>query len=492
MWRGECVINCIVPIVLCGGDGVRLWPFSTALLPKQFVTLPGAERTLLQQTIAMVSEPSLSQPLLITQNKFSALAKDQCDHIGHQDVTLLLEEAQRGTAIAVLLASLYIKKKFGHRAIALVVSVDNDIEDHMQFIESVSYLRNLANQYFIVFGTEAIRPDISYGHIAHGKRITDGLYLVDQFIAKPSIAVAQHMISAGQCLWNSGNFMFNVELLIDAMAKMQPQELRAIERSIEAAVFCEQYVIPCEKYLRDINLGSLDHVVIENVKNLAVHPLTTQWHDLGNTHSLWENRNAIDLSGNYISGQVEIINGANNYIATADIPVTTIGLSDAIVINTGDNILIADSKCKEDFLRLAARKRFVTPTKLNKELCPQKQIVEKPWGYYLDLMSGSGFKIKKLALNPLQRTSLQKHLYRSESLNILQGSADIVFGNDVKHLKAGDSINIAYGMIHRIENNHKEEQLIIIEVQMGEEISESDIVMLEDDYGRIIMGQRKI
>lgn len=463
------------PVVMAGGVGSRLWPLSRASFPKQYQQLVDNEHgyTMLQQTFCRLSGLELGQSQLICSQDHRFLAAEQCRD-ATIDTEIILEPMGRNTAPAVILAALRLIA-MGSDDPMLVLSADHVITDENSFRNGLVRACELAVLGNIV--TLGIAPGFActgYGYIRYGANIGAG-FNVNEFVEKPSEAVAQDYLKQGNYLWNSGIFIVRPSVLIEE-AELYCAELlnncrltaKSITKDLDFIRLSDQEFSKCA----DI---SLDYAIMEHTQKAVVVPLDCGWNDVGDLQALWE-ANEHDAEGNVLQGDAVALDSYNCLVKAGNKLVAVLGVEGLAVIETKDAVLVAPldkaQQVKDIVLQLEGRS----------ELIHQREVY-RPWGSYDSVDSGENFQVKRISVNPGAKLSLQRHQYRAEHWVVVSGVAMVHLDGNEHTLKANDSIYIEVGAIHSLANNTKE-PLHLIEVQSGSYLGEDDIERLEDVYGR--------
>ncbi len=472
----------IRPVILCGGSGTRLWPLSRESFPKQFVPLIEG-KSLLDLTFNRVK--SLGSPVFITNEEHRFFVRDllNCDSQSKENVlSIFLEPAGRNTAAAM--ASSALMPGISPSDLLLFLPADHFVPDIAAFISTVEAGVEAANTGFIVtFGVRPIYPSTAYGYIRKGNSlglVSSGsdAYTVERFVEKPPFAIAQEMLLSGKYLWNSGIFLCQAAVLIDALSKHAPDILKSCQEAMKASVADGNFIRPDKESFLACRSESIDYAVMENFEKVAVVPFKGDWSDVGSWNALAALTSA-DQSGNRISGQGVISHARNTYINAPHRPVVALGTSDLVIVDTPDAVLVASSEMVEQVKDVVA--------KLKKDGASQAVMhrrVVRPWGWYDSIDMGECFQVKRIAVKPGASLSLQMHHHRAEHWIVVKGTAKVTNGENVFLLEENQSTYIPIGVKHRLENPEKTD-LEMIEVQSGRYLDEDDIVRFEDTYGRI-------
>lgn len=467
----------IIPVVLAGGIGSRLWPLSRQAMPKQFLSLLG-EESLLQSTLKRVSTPPFAAPILVCNEQHRFIAANQCQQLNIQPSALLLENQGRNTAPAIALAAHFARQQ-GSNTPMLVMPADHHIENFSLLIEQLAGAVKLAEQGKLV--TFAIKPDSAncgYGYIKQGNAIADsGCFEVDEFKEKPSLAVAEQYLADGRYAWNSGMFLFTPDAYLRELERFAPKIANSVAN---AAMFSPDlgFIRANEDALNNCPSDSIDYAILERSPNVAVLPLALSWNDVGGFSALWKSAKK-DSEGNSLSADNVIVNGQNNLLKSeTDHTIAAIGVDDLAIIHTHDATLVA---AKEQLDKLPELLKQISSKNADKLI--HHQAVYRPWGRYQVLVEGGGFKVKKITVNPGEKLSTQRHQHRAEHWVVVSGVADVSIESKASVLSADQSCYIAAGQIHSLANKQSE-ALIVIEVQTGSILDEADIERFDDRYGR--------
>lgn len=450
----------MVNIVLCGGNGTRLWPVSRKLYPKQFCHLI-EDRSLFEQTIAR--NTSLCDRILIVTNKDQFfLAKNQMES-SHADVAYILEPVARNTAPAITLACLGLDGE----DVVLVTPSDHGIKNTGAYGKLVKEAEKLAYEgYLVTLGIHPEYPETSYGYIeAEGDDVLS-------FKEKPDLETAKRYLEKGNYFWNSGMFVFKVGVYLEELEKYSPEILKYSKAAYENAVKGGTVEIDLED-MKAIPSNSIDYAVMEKSKKIKVLPADIAWSDLGNLEALY-GCYAKDEEGNVKSDRVVCLNSHNNLIISHGRVVGTVDVDGMIIVDTADALFISKKGSSAKVKNLLCELE-----KVKEDITNVHATVYKPWGAYTVLEQGCGYKIKKLMVIPGKRLSLQKHCHRSEHWTIVNGTAKVTVKEQEIIARPGESFHIAMGEPYRLENPGKTD-LVIVEVQVGDDLKEDDTPAIDD------------
>jgi len=468
----------IVPVILSGGSGTRLWPLSRKQHPKQYLPL-ASDNTMLQETILRLNGlDNLTNPIIICNVDHRFLVAEQCQQIGIKNPTILLEPVGRNTAPAIAAAALQSLKD-SDGSMLLVLSADHVIQDVDAFHEAI----NIASQQvqsgkLATFGIVPTNANIGYGYIKSSKDSIDGAYKVEEFVEKPDLETAQTYLEQGNYLWNSGMFMFKADVLIDELTTHSSDIVNSVNNAINNATQDLDFIRLDKQAFESSPSDSIDYALMEKSDNVVVVPLDAQWNDIGAWPALYDIGNK-DVNGNVTKGDVIIQDTTNTYINANHHMVVAIGVDNLIMIDTPDATFVATQDKAQEV------KSIVESLQANgRDEGAKHRKVYRPWGWYDSIESGRHFQVKRLHVNPGAKLSLQMHHQRAEHWVIVNGVATVTNADKTLILKAGESTYIPLGITHALENQTNK-PLEIIEVQSGVYLGEDDIVRFEDIYGRV-------
>jgi mannose-1-phosphate guanylyltransferase len=465
----------IAPIILSGGSGTRLWPLSRKLHPKQFINLVN-DTTLFQDTILRLPK-DVADPLIICNEEHRFLAAEQLRQIHKNSNGIILEPIGKNTAPAIALAALKFVNN-GEDPLLLVLSADHLIQDTDAFHQSIKIAEKLAEKdKLVTFGIVPNKAETGYGYIQADINNTTDSYNIQSFTEKPNQEDAQKYLDSGNYLWNSGMFMFKASIYLQELEKFEPEILTSCKKSCQTEYKDKDFIRLNNDEFRQCPEQSIDYGVMEHTEGAMVVPLDANWSDIGSWDALWDAKNK-DSNGNVSEGDV-ILNGVKNtYTYSSNRLVSAIGVSDLVIVDTQDALLIADKNHSQNIKNIVNQLK-----KENRSEAENHRKVLRPWGYYDSIDVDDGFQVKRILVNPGAKLSLQKHQHRAEHWVVVKGIATITRGDDVFVLKENQSTYIPKGEVHRLENT-EETDLEIIEIQTGDYLGEDDIIRLEDDYQR--------
>jgi mannose-1-phosphate guanylyltransferase len=465
----------IVPVILSGGSGTRLWPLSRRQYPKQFISLM-YETTLFQDTLIRLPEGA-SDPLIICNEEHRFIVAEQLRQINISIKGIILEPIGKNTAPAIAIAAMSLLTK-SEDPVMLVLSADHLIENNKKFHNSIEVASKLAKQgKMVALGVQPNKPEIGYGYIEINDSEKNGYYKIISFTEKPTLEISQKYIDSGSYYWNSGIFIFKASAYLNELKKYEPEIYSICKKSYDSSTKDLDFIRLDKKEFDKCPDKSVDYAVMEKTKNGIVVPFDGHWSDIGTWEALWDSKTK-DKKNNYIKGDAMLNEVKNSYIYSSNRLVAVNDLSDLIVIDTQDALLVSSKKGSQNIKNIVQ--------KLNQDNrieSDSHRKVFRPWGYYDSVDSGQRFKVKRIFVNPGAKLSLQKHKKRAEHWVVVKGVALITCGERVFQLKENQSTYIPKGEVHRLENPDTV-PLEIIEIQTGEYLGEDDIIRIEDVYKR--------
>jgi mannose-1-phosphate guanylyltransferase / mannose-6-phosphate isomerase len=465
----------IIPLIMCGGAGTRLWPASREVNPKQFLPLFGTRSTF-QNTILRVSDAALfERPIVITNKAYRFMVLEQLAEIG-READVLLEPMRRDSGPAISAGAVFAQTR-DKDAVVLALAADHVVRDTPAFVAACRQGLIAAQAGRIVtFGVEPERPATEYGYISPGEFISGDVRSVAKFVEKPDPATAAEYIKAGY-LWNSGNFMFRASVLLDEYRNVDATSVAAVTDAVVKAGRDLGFVTLDEAAFASAKAISIDYAVMEKTSRAAVVPVACGWSDVGSWHAVWELSDK-DSEGNAAQGTAVFEDSRNCNVSTDRALVALEGVDDLVVVATQDAVLVSRQKDANGLKRLVAKLKTVAP-----QVTEEHLKVHRPWGSYQSVDNGERHQVKRIIVKPGGRLSLQKHHHRSEHWIVVRGAARVTVNELVKTVHENESIYIPIGSVHRLENPGKI-QLELIEVQTGSYLGEDDIIRIEDDYQR--------
>lgn len=472
----------LIPVILSGGSGTRLWPLSRSSFPKQYLNLSENNNfSLLQNTyLRLKGIENLRDPIIISNEKQRFVVAEQMREINIKPNSILLEPKGKNTAPAVTLAALKsLKNK--KEPLLLVLSSDHYIKNEEIFRKTIDNAIFEANKgRLVAFGILPDRPETGYGYIECYEKIsnTNNLSKIKSFVEKPNYDLAKEMIANKNFLWNSGIFLFKASIFLKELEKFEPQMIQICKDSLEHGIEDLDFFRINEKIFKGCPSKPIDIALMEKTKLGSVFNLNVGWNDIGNWQSVWETSKK-DKDGNTAKGKVIIEESRNCYLRSEDRLIVGLNIRDLIVVETNDAILVSDKKASQkvkNIVQILSKNKFEEADTSKKDF--------RPWGSFTIIEKGSTWKVKRLDIKPNASISLQKHNHRSEHWIVVDGKAKVETDGHILFLKKNESTFIPPGTTHRLSNPF-ESNLILIEVQSGSYLGEDDIIRFEDNYGRI-------
>ncbi|WP_342359104.1 mannose-1-phosphate guanylyltransferase/mannose-6-phosphate isomerase [Terrarubrum flagellatum] len=466
----------IIPVIMCGGSGTRLWPASRETMPKQFIPLFGDLSTFQMTALRFRDDPRFTEPVVVAHDDFRFIVAEQLRVVG-LSARIVLEPDRRDSAAAVAIASL-VGAQSGEDAVVAVMAADHLIENAAGFRDACARAGEAAASGVIM--TLGLKPTFAatgYGYIRPGAPIgATGAVKVEAFVEKPNEETAKRYISEGY-LWNSGNFVFRAETMIDELRQHAPEILAASTKALENAERDLGFTRLDKASFMQAPKTSIDFAVMEKTHRAGVLPVSFDWSDIGGWGAVWE---ALphDASGNATVGQVELLDARNCLVHSEDILTTVVGMENALVITTHDAVLVT-TQDKADKVKSLVE----TLKKRDRAEATQHLRVHRPWGWYQRIDIGPRFQVKRIMVKPGGKLSLQKHYHRAEHWVVVHGAAEVTRDDEIHVVRENESIYLPQGCVHRMANPGKI-PLEIIEVQVGSYTGEDDIIRIEDVYKR--------
>ena len=469
----------IHPVILSGGSGTRLWPLSRAALPKQLLPL-ASKFSMLQETVTrLTGMAEMAAPLMVCNAEHRFMVAEQLRQIEIRPEAIVLEPVGRNTAPAIAVAALMLAKQ-DPDALMLVLPADHLISDVPAFHGAIRSAAKAAQTgQLTTFGIKAPTPETGYGYIRKGAALaTDAaIHHVAAFVEKPDLKTAQGYIASGDYYWNSGMFLFRASDFLAELQAFRPDILNATREALAASVQDLDFLRLGTAAFEACPSESVDYAVMERTERAAVVPTDIGWNDIGAWTALWEVGDK-DAAGNVVRGDVMLEGSANNFVRAESRMVAALGVSDLVIVETTDVILVAHKDRVQDVKKLVDRLKADNRC----EHLTHKQVF-RPWGWYEGIDEGERFQVKRIMVKPGEKLSLQKHHHRAEHWIIVSGTARVTCGEAIELLTENQSTYIPLGTTHRLENPGKID-LHMIEVQSGSYLGEDDIVRFEDIYQR--------
>jgi mannose-1-phosphate guanylyltransferase len=469
----------IIPVILAGGQGTRLWPMSRSARPKQFLALTG-ETSLYQQTLQRVSDARYAPAIVITNAEYRFLVAEQAQELGLNLAGVLLEPVARNTMAAIAAAAVFARAKFGGEAVLHILASDASITADDNYWQSVDFAADAASTgRLVTFGITPTAPETGYGYLEAGPPLTKGVNAVARFVEKPDLANAKKMLAAGGYYWNSGMFMLGADAFLAEAQALSPDSYAAAKAAVENARTDLDFVRLDEaSFAKSPNI-SVDYAVFEKSSKVAMVPVTFAWSDLGAWDAVWK-VSPHDAAGNVSSGNATLSDTRNSFVMSDKAHIVVDGLDDVAVVATEDAVYVGKLSNAQ---RVSGIVKSLKATPATAGLTEIHKTAYRPWGGYSSILGGDRFQVKRLFVKPGKRLSLQKHHHRAEHWVVVRGTAEVNRDGEVIMLSENQSIYLPLGCTHRLANPGKI-LLELIEVQTGSYLGEDDIIRIEDEFGR--------
>lgn len=475
--------NMILPVIMAGGTGSRLWPLSRVLYPKQFLCLDG-KLTMLQATIHRLQGIECENPVVICNEQHRFIVAEQLRQMDKLTKNIILEPVGRNTAPAIALAALAATrtKPDGH-SLMLVLAADHVIQDEEAFRVAVhKALPHAQNGKLVTFGIVPNKPETGYGYIHRGDVSCDSdivsAFKVAQFVEKPNLETAEAYVASGEYYWNSGMFLFRADRYLDELQKYRPDILAVCEKAMSVVDPDLDFTRVDEEAFMACPDESIDYAVMEHTSDAVVVPMDAGWSDVGSWSSLWDiSRKSSE--GNVVTGDIISYSTENSFLYSESGLLATIGVKDLVVVQTKDAVLVANRNSVQDVKKIVESIK----AKGRREHHTHREVY-RPWGKYDSIDTGERYQVKRLTVKAGEGISLQMHHHRAEHWIVVSGIAQITINGQVRLLGENESVYIPVGAEHCLENPGKI-PLELIEVRSGSYLEEDDIVRLADRYGRI-------
>ena len=470
----------IVPVILAGGQGTRLWPMSRAARPKQFLTLTG-ELSPYQETLRRVADPSrYAPPVVITNADYRFLVAEQAQESGVPLAGVLLEPVARNTTAAIAAAAVFAQEQFGEDAIIHVLPSDHAVTTDANYWQSVDIAAGAARAgRLVTFGIAPTGPETGYGYVEAGDETEPGVRAVARFVEKPDLANAEKMLAAGGFYWNSGMFMLGTAPFLAEVQALSPESFSAAEGAVKAARKDLDFVRLDEAAFATAPNISVDYAIFEKSQHVAMVPVSFGWSDLGSWDAVWK-VSPQDAAGNVSSGPTTLNDTRNSLVVSERAHVALDGVEDLVVVASEDVVYIGKLSNAQ---RVGAMVKMLKADPKTTGLTEIHRTAYRPWGGYSSILEGDRFQVKRLFVKPGKRLSLQRHHHRAEHWVVVRGTAEVTRDDEVTMLSENESIYLPLGCTHRLANPGKI-LLELIEVQTGSYLGEDDIIRIEDEFGR--------
>jgi mannose-1-phosphate guanylyltransferase len=473
--------NLIVPVILAGGQGTRLWPMSRAARPKQFLPLTGPT-SLYQQTLQRVADPARYHPAVIVTNaEYRFLVAEQAQEAGVATSAVLLEPVARNTAAAIAAAAIHVRGTFGEGAVIHVLASDHAVEADDNYWWSVETAAAAARAgRLVTFGITPTAPETGYGYIEAGPDLGNGVRSVARFVEKPDRDTATRLLADGGYYWNSGTFMLGVASFLREVEALAPDTFRAALAAVANARADLDFIRLDQAGFAAAPNISVDYAIFEKSGQVALVPVTFPWSDLGAWDAVWK-VSAKDAAGNVVAnGNATLSNTRNCLVVSEKAHIAVDGLEDVAVIASEDAIYVGRLS---EAQRVGPMVKALRANPATVGLTEIHRTAYRPWGGYSSVLNGERFQVKRLFVKPGKKLSLQKHHHRAEHWVVVTGTAEVTIDGKVTMLTENESIYLPLGSVHRLANPGKI-LLELIEVQTGSYLGEDDIIRIEDEFGR--------
>ncbi|HEY0422205.1 MAG TPA: mannose-1-phosphate guanylyltransferase/mannose-6-phosphate isomerase [Rhodopila sp.] len=468
----------IVPVILSGGSGTRLWPVSRESFPKQLWPLV-SERTMMQETALRAASAEFAPPIVVCNNEHRFLIAEQLRAAGIADARIMLEPVGRNSAPAIAAAAVLVAEE-DPDAVLWMMAADASIADNAALQVALQAAAKAARAGRVVtFGMKPTAPETGYGYIEIGAPMAgvEDVFEVARFLEKPDAKTAARFVSSGQHLWNSGMFVFTAGTLLEELDRHAPEVLSAVRRAVTARTADLDFIRLDVAAFTACPSISIDYAVAERTSRAAVVPADLGWSDVGSWSALWE-LGTKDAAGNVALGDVVLEGAENCYVRSDGMLAAVVGLKDAVVVVTEDAVLAMHRDLAQDVKKIVQRLKAA-----GRPEAVAHNRSYRPWGYYESLIKGDRFQVKRIVVTPGRQLSLQSHFHRAEHWVVVNGTARVTRDAETVILRENESIYLPLGCQHRLENPGRI-PLTLIEVQSGAYLGEDDIVRLQDTYGR--------
>jgi mannose-1-phosphate guanylyltransferase / mannose-6-phosphate isomerase len=466
----------ILPVIMCGGAGTRVWPESRESLPKQFISLIG-RRSTFQMAAEMLADSVFETPVVISNHDYRFLLAEQLEKIGRA-ARVVLEPVRRDSGPAVAIAA-ELAFQAGPETIVAVLAADHVVQDREGFVELCKKgAEAAALGYIVTLGIKPDEPATGYGYIRPGKAVTpDGAVLkAEAFVEKPDAATAETYI-ASNYLWNSGNFIFRADVMLEELRNFEPDMAQAAADALAKAKQDLNFLVLDVEAFGRAPKKSIDYAVMERTVLAAVVPADIGWSDVGNWRAVWQLSDR-DQLGNSIRGRGIVMNASNVHVRSEEHLTTVVGVDDVIVVTTQDAVLVLNKAHGDSVKQLVDQMKYE-----NRPEAMEHKRSYRPWGYYQSVDYGARYQVKRIVVKPGARLSLQKHYHRAEHWIVVKGTAEVTRNDEIILVHENESIYLPIGCVHRMANPGRID-LELIEVQTGSYLGEDDIVRLQDVYNR--------
>jgi mannose-1-phosphate guanylyltransferase/mannose-6-phosphate isomerase len=468
----------IVPVILSGGSGTRLWPVSRESFPKQLWPLV-SQRTMMQETAFRAVAPGFASPVVVCNSEHRFLIAEQLRAVGVAQARIVLEPVGRNSAPAIAAAAMLVAED-DPDAVLWIMAADSSIADEGALQLAVQAAAEAARAgYFVTFGMRPTAPETAYGYIEIGAKLSesDGVHAVARFLEKPDPETAARFVADGRHLWNSGMFVFTARTLLEELERHAPDVLPPVRQAVAGRTADLDFIRLGVEAFSACPSISIDYAVAERTSRAAVVPADLGWSDVGSWSALWE-LGEKDAAGNVALGDVVLEAAENCYVRSDGMLAAVVGLKDAVVVVTEDAVLAMHRGQAQDVKKIVERLKAA-----GRPEAVAHNRSYRPWGYYESLIQGDRFQVKRIVVTPGRQISLQSHFHRAEHWVVVNGTARVTRDAETLIVRENESVYLPLGCVHRLENPGRI-PLTLIEVQSGAYLGEDDIVRLQDNYGR--------
>ena len=466
----------VLPVIMCGGSGTRVWPESRESLPKQFIPLVG-ERSTFQMAIEVLSDDIFNMPVVVSNHAYRFLVGEQLQKIG-RTAHIVLEPQGRDSGPAVAVAT-ELALRMSPDTIVAVLAADHVVRDKAAFVKLCLEAAEAARDgHIVTLGVKPDHPATGYGYIKPGAALAAGkdVFKLERFVEKPDRETAERYIGDGY-LWNSGNFFFRADVMEAELRAFEPEMITAAADAVGRSRTDLDFTLLDAESFQHATKKSIDYAVMERTTKAAVVPADIGWSDVGNWAAVWQLSDR-DADGNSIRGHGAVLDSKNVHIRSDEHLTTVVGVDNVIVVTTHDAVLVVSNEHGDKVKQLVEKLRLMG----RREASEHKRSY-RPWGYYQSIDDGARYQVKRIVVKPGAALSLQKHYHRAEHWVVVKGIAEVTRGNELVLVHENESIYLPMGVVHRMANPGKI-NLELIEVQTGSYLGEDDIIRIEDVYNR--------